>query len=648
MQWFKYTERLSIAQTVHYLPCSLGLGELLKMYSCLLLPLLLFTCLSLCSYALGTSCISLLTNEFTNKTSISKIAVTFSNSNLKVLQNSTTCFPHQSRNDVEEYISWYSRATEIIKEYSDANSTRHSHLFFGVSSSLANYQRDHRDSFVIPSIVGDTKRMASALLAFVNYNKWRRVAFITHLTLKLYLEPIELFYMNFITELKIHLSQIIGGEKEIDLSLKRIKKLKYRVIIISLPGETLRVLLCRTIGLGMTWPNYIWVIVNSDGSRFYEQNLCLDQELTVIHTLTNKLSTARHEALDDNTNNTNYSTLCNSRGKYTCRICISTWKDNRLKLIANYTPADGLSSVNMPSFPGDIVLTSLFPFYIINSIIALLMFTLLTVMLVLYIWFRNEPDIKATGVSLNILTFLGCFLLSFFLILLNIMGLPNDYTESLHFANHVCKIKLWLNGLSIPGALILSVLLVKLARVYWLFDYRHIIKKWQCHDLTLALYVLFLTAPVILCVLVQSVADDFKNRLVFTKNNGGEVAFYDCQSDSEFYWLIAKLLYFNGLNLVLVILAIKTRKINHPNFKDTKKVIALVFANVVTTCWTLVYYIVLQTINALPIYSYFLLSISHTLIICECQFFLFAPKIFPVLRRRLAGMELRPEIVIYL
>ena len=619
------------------------------MYSCLLLPPLLFTCLSLCSCALGTSCISLLTNEFTNKTSTSEIAVSCSNSNLKELQNSTTCFPHQSRNDVEEYISWYSRATEIIKEYSNANSTRHSHLFFEVSSSLANYLRNHRDSnFVIPSIVGDTKRMASALLAFVNYNKWRRVAFITHLTLKLYLEPIELFHIDFISELKIHLSQIIGGEKEIDRSLKRIKKLKYRVIIVSLPEETLRVLLCRTIGLGMIWPNYVWVIMNSDGSRLYEKNPCLDQELTVIHKLTNKLSTARYEALHDNTNNTNYLTLCNSHTNYTYRISFSTWKDNGLKLIANYTPAEGLTSVNMPSFPGDTILQSLFTFYIINSIIALLMFTLLTVMLVLYIWFRNEPDIKATSVSLNILTFLGCFLLCFFLVLLNIMGLPNDYKESLHFANHVCKINLWLNGLSIPGALILSDLLVKLARVYWLFDYRHIIKKWQCHDLTLALCVLLLTAPVILCVLIQSAADDFKNHLVLTKNNGVEVAFYDCQSVSEFYWLIAQLLYINGLNFVLVIFGIKTRKINHANFKDTKKVIALVFAAVVTSCWTLLYYIVLQTINALPVYSYFILSISHVFFICECQFFLFVPKIFPVLRRRLAGMELKPEIVIYL
>ena len=604
------------------------------MYSCLLL---LFTYLSLCSCALGTSCISLLTNEFTNKTSTNEIAVTCSNSTFKVLQNSTTCFPHQSRKDVEEYISWYSHATETIKKYSNANCTRHSHLFFGV----------HRDSdFVNPSLVGDSKTMASALLAFVNYNKWRRVAFITHLTKKLYLELIEQFYQNFTRAIKINLSQIIGGEKVIDRSLKRIKKLKYRVIIVSLPEETLRVLLCRTIGLGMTWPNYVWVIVNSDGSRFYEQNPCL-QEVTVMQHLTRKLSTAKYEALVDLTNNnsTSYPTLCH---KYTCCISISMVKDNGLRLIANYTSADGLSSVNMPYFPGDTFLQSLFTFYIINSIIALLVFVLLTVMLVLYIRFRNEPDIKATSVSLNILTFLGCYLLCFYLVLLNIKGLPNDYSKSLGSANHVCKIQLLFNGLSIPGTLILSVLLVKLARVYWLFDYRRIIKKWQCHDLTLALYVLLLSAPVILCVLIQSAADDSKNHLVFTKKNEVVFAFYDCRSVSEFYWLIAQLLYFNGLNFVLVILAIKTRKINHSNFKDTKKVIALVFATVVTACTTLVYFIVLQTINALPIYSYFLLSISHTFFICECQFFLLAPKIYPVLRRRLTGIELKPEIVVYL
>ena len=612
------------------------------MYSCLLPLLLLLICLgSLCSCALGTSCISLL-NGFT-KTSTSEITATCSNSNFKVLQNSTTCFPLHSSEDVEEYISWYSHATETIKEYS---TTRHSHLFFGVSSSPTYYLRIHQDSdFVNPSLVGDSKTMASALLAFVNYNKWRRVAFITHLNKKFYLEPIELFYQNFTSAFKIYLSQIRGGEKVIDRSLKRIQKMKYRVIIVSLPEEILRVLLCRTTGLGMTWPNYVWVIVNSDGGRFYEQNPCLDQ-VTVFQHLTRKLPKktmfpVKYEALVDVANNSNYPTLCYSHAKYSYSISISTWKDNGLKLIANYTPADGLNSVNMPSFPGDTFFQSLFTFYIINSIIALLVFILLTVMLVLYIWFRNEPGIKATGVSLNILTFLGCYLLWIYLVLLNIKGLPNDYTKGLKYANHVCKLVLWFNGLSIPGVLILSVLLVKLARVYRLFDsYHRIIKKWQCHDLTLALYVLILTAPAILCVLIQSAVDDHKSNLVFMTSNGnGMNVFYDCRSDSEFYWILARLLYIIGLNVVIVILALKTRKINHSNFKDTKKVIALVFATVMASCWIVVYYIVLQTINALPIYSYFIIAISHTFFICKCHVFLFVPKIFPVLRRRLTGIE---------
>ena len=73
------------------------------------------------------------------------------------------------------------------------------------------------------------------------------------------------------------LSQILGGEKAINRILNRIKKMKYRVIIVSLPEEILHVLLCRVIGLGMTWPNYVGVIVNSDGGRFYEKNPCLDQ-----------------------------------------------------------------------------------------------------------------------------------------------------------------------------------------------------------------------------------------------------------------------------------------------------------------------------------------------------------------------------------
>ena len=82
--------------------------------------------------------------------------------------------------------------------------------------------------------------------------------------------------------------------------------------------------------------------------------------------------------------------------------------------------------------------------------------------------------------------------------------------------------------------------------------------------------------PSVLCVPIQSAADDFKSHLVFITSNGVVAAYYGCQSDSELYWILAQLLYIYGLNAVLVVLAIKSRKINHPNFKDTKKVIALV------------------------------------------------------------------------
>ena len=199
-----------------------------------------------------------------------------------------------------------------------------------------------------------------------------------------------------------------------------------------------------------------------------------------------------------------------------------------------------------------------------------------------------------------------------------------------------CATYTMVNGTSIPCALILSVLLVKLARVYRLFPYHHVItKKWQCHDLTLALYVLLLTSPSdTLCVLIQSAVDDFQTNLVLNTNNGIVVAFYDCQSDSEFFWILARQLYiYCYLNVILLILALKSRKINHSNFKDTKKVITVVFTTLVTSCWSFVYYIDFETINAVPIYSYFLLSVSHAIFICECQLFLFAAKIFPVLRR---------------
>ena len=202
-------------------------------------------------------------------------------------------------------------------------------------------------------------------------------------------------------------------------------------------------------------------------------------------------------------------------------------------------------------------------------------------MLVLYLNFWNEPAIKATGVSLNILMFLGCYLL---LVFLTVNVLPKYYMKSMVFRNFMCKLSLWFHGFSIPTILISSILLVKLVRVYRLFYYFRAVKKWECHDATLALYVLLLTFPVIISNTIQSAIHNYESSITTRTYKGYFIAFYDCKSDREYFWIFGQQTYLYLICSLLIVMAFKTRKIKQKILRIQKKVIALIVTAMVTNC----------------------------------------------------------------
>ena len=252
-------------------------------------------------------------------------------------------------------------------------------------------------------------------------------------------------------------------------------------------------------------------------------------------------------------------------------IFIYMWQDGPT-FVSNYSIANGLSEVTLNYIPSDLPLESSVTWYIIFSIIYILVFIFLTVMLVLYVYFRSEPAIKATSVSLNILIFLGCYLLLLYVTIFNLDILPNYYMENLAFRNFMCTLRLWFNGLSLPSALIASVLLVKLVRVYRLFRPFSVVKKWQCHDVTLALYVLLLVSPFILSCVIQSTSNGFVSTIKTRTYNGNFIAYSACykgDDESFLWWLFLPLAYLFVIGLLLIVMAFKTRKIKYENFKDT-------------------------------------------------------------------------------
>ena len=89
-----------------------------------------------------------------------------------------------------------------------------------------------------------------------------------------------------------------------------------------------------------------------------------------------------------------------------------------------------------------------------------------SIMLISFIYFRNEPEIKSTSFSLSLLVFLGCYLTLIYLSLnLHLhQPSPNEKLSILCFFLHL------LSGLGIPGALILATLIIKMLRIYYIYQ----------------------------------------------------------------------------------------------------------------------------------------------------------------------------------
>jgi hypothetical protein len=89
---------------------------------------------------------------------------------------------------------------------------------------------------------------------------------------------------------------------------------------------------------------------------------------------------------------------------------------------------------------------------VIFSIEIIVGFVFLTIMLICYVYFRNEPEVKSTSFTLSLLIFLGCYLnLIFSLLLLyfhQTILIPEDTL------NAICGLFPWISGLGIPITLI--------------------------------------------------------------------------------------------------------------------------------------------------------------------------------------------------
>ena len=265
----------------------------------------------------------------------------------------------------------------------------------------------------------------------------------------------------------------------------------------------------------------------------------------------------------------------------------------------------------------------------IASIVLLVCTILVTIILILYIYYFKEPEIKSTSVSLSLLMFFGCYIILLYLLLALI------YTQSLVPSDspfNICTAIIWLSitGVSLP--LILATLMVKMLRVFHIFNLYGKISK-MCSNSALLVYVFLLISPCVLILIFWTAVDPYTARTIAMEHFTFTEIEQRCTCKYLLLWIGLLLINILILITVLLIVAVKTRKIRQAHFKDTKKVNAFLFLLVTVIFLTLAYWMIFRTIGAKKGYSDITLHVAHIIIVASCQGFLFIPKVLPPLMR---------------
>lgn len=533
--------------------------------------------------------------------------------------------------------------------------------------------------------------IAQAVVSFMEYQHWTRIAVITDIDNTYYLQTAEAFLKHMknlrcINQTNISVSFYLQARNSIQLG-----DFDAKVVIVSASLKLSRQIISKASANGWTWPTHAWLfhthspedlITNApiSGLFFFQNSLieseCHERKTEQLHCsgvvdlfnpyahILNK--TIRLSALLKNMTLLNtsldYTTalrLLSSSGLmeglafddtthtlFNSSVHISqTTGSGELVGIGHYHSRQGhlnITNATLPQnqIPSGIVLHSR------EVVISVLYFTeislcfiLVTIDLLLYIYYRKEPEVKATSFSVSISMFLSSYVLILYLVLLSTgegrSGRQTRYTDA------VCLARSWLNILSIPGTLTVATVLIKILRVYTIFrpdNFSRIGKRYS--DPAVFLYIILLQIPTIIIGLLWTFLDRYTNRTTLTQKTNFVSMKEECYSVHLSLWPSLLVGYNCLLTIALAVVAIKTRKIRRAHFKDTKKVNVFVFVYFFLTGFMLSLWITGRRLN-LVAYSEATLNIGHTSMVVLVQVTLFVPKLYPPLMRRVCQRHRR-------
>ena len=283
-----------------------------------------------------------------------------------------------------------------------------------------------------------------------------------------------------------------------------------------------------------------------------------------------------------------------------------------------------LNQDQVPSSELKTKVNTVYPLWL--NIVEIVVCTLATtVVLIFFVYFRREPEIRATSWLLSLLMIVSCYLV-----------VVNLLTHAIHTSLpplsrfNTCSFLIWISGYGVPQTLIIAVLLVKMLRVYHIFHNSRKLGKIST-DYAMAVYILLILSPNIIVLTVMTVLGSYQVSIVETFHADYVEIIYVCKGNLTVYFQIL-LVYLLILVFCTAIVAWSTRKLRLKHFRDAKKVNGFFLTFVFIIVPSSVLYGVFRG-NDLYLHGYIIIHVCYNWLIFSCLGFLFVPKIWPLIRK---------------
>ena len=304
---------------------------------------------------------------------------------------------------------------------------------------------------------------------------------------------------------------------------------------------------------------------------------------------------------------------------------------------------ENYSSSQIPNDKPKVVYILFPPVVVVLLAIAIAICTALTLLnTFLFVYYRNEPEVKASSYYISLFIFIGCYYTiagTISLVLISSTYGYDVYARYVHCSVVSSSAAIGLN-------LVFSTLLVRSLRIYRVFTYVGRLKK-SCSNGTLSAMILLIVFGNAQIYVIWAATN--LNILQDTEvyQSDARPPYYevvrDCQSEHSTIFLTFVYLYVGTVMALLALMAFKTRKIDRDNYKDTKKVNALIFTYIIIICIVSSLWSVLKQVRD-PAASKSILTIGYLTVPFSCNVYLFFPKTLIPLRRSIKRWSKRQSI----